>query len=1162
MVLNTWLEQFKKKGRRSNLRGQGLHRYLCSDAEFVELGELLHGTQLRTEAECAGFALFAAEWLRRRFDGGIWSWQGIFAELSIDLAHPPYDDMQVALRRCWGVEVVKLNGQRRLLGTLLIQGGLPLRAVERDGNALRRVFGKLVDEAVATGLAADRLVELATAWANELPQSWRNEAVYRLLAEISEVTASLSSLVPEGANPIEHLDEASPAWRESLPLSLTDEVGRALFSFMVTEAHESAALKRASLRVVTLLAGEDGDWLLERRMQLPQKAMHRELLAVLGVSEETSLPYRIELYAQNQAAEQQHLATATLLKRVDGEPEYLIEARGRGRLRLTGSLDLLGVSGVASYGPAPLDGGEERGPLPWVFRKPRAKDFDWELVAQGSVKLRADEALVALSEDSVAMPAEDGSCEEAGTLGDRSLIRMRGSVRILADGEQCRLQLGCANDDVADYSLSGTLVDGLGNREPVFRGPPQLRSSASGQRFVAVQRGHQEWRRTGAAWSRDPNHCLGRIELRHLVGDETMYVRGGLHVVPAGFSYSEEPERGGRGGLLRVVGVEGAISAEISLSTAYSVEKLQGRAGVLEWRILATEEQVPRHAELRLNWRNGASSQLKVPLPITGARFITVDGRVLDDGAHVSLDEVHRVAAEVIGAPGLVREARLIIRLYDPQLSRRQRDQLETVVPVTAVPGQPGIGRIELSRLLEAIRLRFSASKRPEARVELLLDLQGQQRRLKVQRFRHGVRVDRDTLRVSVEGVVEGSVGELRFESFPVDQPAAERLVHARDADGAWIVEPESLTDGLRLGVVLDDGRQTTSTVLLRPMPAQVVAPEPEADEDDQVDEAHAERPEPSEPRPLPTALAEAARLPTLKLRLRAFEPVIRRLADHPEDPDWKVLDRYTGTLGELHASSFDVIEALIEHPRAVVTALLRTPARRFDHVWSALEDLPFAWHTVPVVDWVRGQQRWCAWLTERMEDRDPALAQIERLTEFIGPRLPGGDFVFQLARHVLDGQAAMVVVQLEVLTMPASHEHRMAERNEARVVLIRDVANRASQIGKSHYNWPVGPCVSRLVEQAVPALIPELADLLFADTPGFQIPLLNAPVIAALLAVAPELLSPDRWNLETDIQISRRELLFELRNLQHHAPRWYHQCFEYTLVDAIARRRHHIFAE
>lgn len=1157
-MINTWLERFKAKGSRPNLRGQGLHRYLCSDGEFAELGELLYGTRLFTEAECAGFALFAAEWLRRRFDGGIWSWQGVFAELSIDLPHPPYDEMQVALRRHWGIEIVLLNGHRQLLGTLLIQGGLPLRAVERHGNELRRVFGRLVDEAVATGLTADRLVELARMWASGLPQSWQNDAVYRLLAEISEITASLSSLVPEGADPVEHLDKTSPAWRESLPLSLTDEVGRALFSFMVTEAHESAALKRASLRVVTRLAGGDGDWLLERRMQLPQKAKQRELLAVLSVAGETSLPYRIELYAQNQEAEQQHLATATMLKLVDGEPEYLIEARDRGRLRLTGSLDLLGVSGEASYGPAPLDGGEERGPLPWVFRRAHAEGFDWDLVAQGSVKLRAEAALVALSKDSVAMPAEHGSCEEVGTLGDRSLVRMRGSVRILAKGELCRVQLGCANDEVADYSLSGALVDGLGNREPIFRGPPQLRASASGQRFVAVQRGQQEWRRAGAVWSRDPNQCLGRVELRHVVGDETMYVRGGLHVVPAGFSYSAEPERGGRGGLLRIVGAEGAISAEVALSSAYSVEKLDGRAGALEWRVLATEDQVPPHAELRLNWRNGASSQLQVPLPIAGARFITVNGRVLDDGAHVSLDDVHRIAAEVIGAPELVREARLIIRLHDPQMSRRQRDQLETVLPVMSVPGQRGIGRVELSRLIEAIRLRFAASKRPEARVELVLDLQGQQRRLKVQRFRHGARFDRHTLRVSVEGVAAGSVGELRFESFPVDQPAAERLVHARDADGAWIVEPESLSDGLRLGIVLEDGRPTTSTVLLRPVTPQVVAPEAEPESGEVCEEQQ----EPSEAPPLPTVLTEAARLPTLEQRLRAFGSIIERLADDPEDLDWKALDRYTGTLGALHASSFDVIETLIEHPRAVVVALLRTPARRFDHVWSALEDLPFAWHTIPVVDWVRGQQRWCAWLTGRMEDREPAMARIEHLAEFISPRLPGGDFVFQLARHVLDGHRAMVVAQLGLLAAPVSHEHRMAERNQARIVLIRDMANRAIQVGKSHYTWPVGPFVSRLVEQAVPALIPELADLLFSDAPGFQIPLVNAPVLAALLAVAPEPLCPDRWNLETDIHIARRELLFELRNLRQHAPRWYDQCFEYTLVDAIARRRHHIFGE
>jgi hypothetical protein len=1112
----------------------------------------LRGARLETGSECALFALYAAEWMRRCFDGGTWSWQGVFADLGVGLQHPPYDAMQNALRRHWGVEVIRLSGSRRLLGTLLIQGGLPLRAVEREGNALRRVFGKLVDEAVATAVSVEKLTELARSWSEALPKSWRDEVTYRLLAEISGVTASLSMLVPEGADPVAHLDRTMPRWRESLPLSLTDEVGRALFSFMVEEAHESAALKRASLRVITVLADGHGDWQVERHMHLPQKAMQRELIAVLGLGPDLSLPYRIELYAQNQEVDQQHLATATMLKLVDGEPEYLIEARGRGRLRVTGSLDLLGVSGEASYGPAPLDGGEERGPLPWVFRRSRAENLDWELVAQGSVRLRVEEALVALSNDSVALPGENGGCDELGSLGDRTLVRMRGSVRVLADGELSRVQLGCANDDVADYSLSGPLMEGLGNREPVFRGPPVLRASSGGRRYVPIQRGHEEWRRPGATWSRDPNQCLGRVELRHVVDGETMHVRGGLHVVPAGFSYSTEPERGGRGGQLRVSGLAQAISAEIASSPSYLVEKLNERAGELEWCISANEQEVPRHAELRINWRNGASSRLQVPLPIAGARFIRVDGSVLEDRAHVSLNEVHRVVAEVIGAPALVREARLIVCLRDPHMSRRQRDQLEMVLPVTVVSGQRGLGRVELGRLVEVIRLRFSASKRPQARVELKLDLQGQQRLLKVQRFGYGVRVDPQELRVSLEGEV--SAGDLRFESFPVDQPAAERLVHSRDAEGAWIVEPESLVSGLRLGVVLEDGRQATSTLLLRPVRSAPATPA----EDVAIEEEHRE---PSEPVELPTALAEAAKLPTLGPRLQAFDLVIRRLSNHAEDPDWKVLDSYTKTLGELHASTFDVLETLIEYPRAVVIALLRTSARRFDHVWSALEDLPFAWHTVPVVDWVRGQQQWCAWLTERMEDREPAIDRLEQLAEFVAPRLPGGDFVFQLARHVIDGQREMVVTQLGVLASETTRTHRMEQRNGARVVLIRDMANRAEQVGKSHYTWPVGPYVSRLVE-FVPVLVPEFADLVFEDARGFQVPLMNAPVIAALLAVAPDVLSPDRWNQETDVPISRRELLFELRNLRQHAPRWYDQCFEYTLVDGIARRRQHIFGE
>ena len=58
--------------------------------------------------------------------------------------------MELAMGRIWGLDIVRLNGNRRLLGTLLIQGGLPLRAIGRDGNSLQDLFRRLLDNAIAT----------------------------------------------------------------------------------------------------------------------------------------------------------------------------------------------------------------------------------------------------------------------------------------------------------------------------------------------------------------------------------------------------------------------------------------------------------------------------------------------------------------------------------------------------------------------------------------------------------------------------------------------------------------------------------------------------------------------------------------------------------------------------------------------------------------------------------------------------------------------------------------------------------------------------------------------------------------------------------------------------------------------------------------------------
>jgi len=1057
--------------------------------------------------------------------------------------------MEVAMRQFWGLDIVRLNGSRRLLGTLLIQGGLPLRAIGRDGNSLQDLFRRLLDNAIATPISVEGLARLAETFSRLLPSTWRDERVYQLLAEITETTALLSAQIPKGADAIEYLDDQDDTWRDRLPISMTEEVGRALFSFMVAEAHDSAAMRRAPVRVLTVLYQAGEAWELVRRMLLPHQVTSRELAMVLGMDADTILPYRLKLYAQNDEADQQHVATATRWQQRNNDVLYLIDPRGLSRdLRLGGSLGLVAGSGTATYGPAPLDGGEDRGPLPWVFRLPRAEQHCWEMVAQGSASLRAEEALVLISEVSVPLPGADGEYEWCGEVKSRQIFRLLGKVRILADGELCRIHLGASNDDVADYSLSGSVVLGLGNREPVFRGPPMLRASTGGHRYGALRRGRQEWRRSGEPWNDTPSKCLGRIELRHVVDDETLHVRRGLHVTPSSFSYVAKPDPGGSSGRLQILGLGVAVTAEFVSDDSFLAEKCSKNSECIEWSIKAEGDCVARYAALRVHWTHGASSTLQLPLPIADARFITVDGQVLPDSANVTLDEAHRVIAEVVGAPGLVRDARLLIRLHDHQLPHQQRTQLDANMSLHPLAGQTGVARLELSRILDEIRLRFAASQRPDARVEIDLDLQGHRRRVRIQRFPYGIRFDRETSEIVVERS-EPAQEELTIQSFPVNAPGADLIFHTPSASGRWRVDPELLRTGARLGVARADGRPMTSTVLLSPPRERVVPDDQEV---------------PQEPVVIhpPRGLADASQAPTLRLRGQAFTTVLDHMVKEIRDPDWKLLDAYVYTLGDLHAVTFDVIESLITRPRAVVIALLRAPHSAVDRIWSALEDLPFAWHLVPVRDWVRGIAAWFEWSSDRLEDRDLPLSRIEQLSEFMAPRLPSSKLVFHLVHSALHGQVDIdiAVQQLGLLVSAAARAPRQVELLEAKIALLRDMATRAEATASQHYNWPSGPMLSRIVESAIEALTPDLSDLLINDELGFRIPLLNAPIVAAMWVAAPDQLVPEQWNLHLDIDISRRELLFELRRMRASAPRWYDKCFELTLFETLGRRRRDIF--
>ena len=68
--------------------GRPLYAYRCPNESFDELCDLLTGWNPRDSFGGRAFAVYAAEWWRRHFDGGPWAWQPLLNSIRCDVWFP------------------------------------------------------------------------------------------------------------------------------------------------------------------------------------------------------------------------------------------------------------------------------------------------------------------------------------------------------------------------------------------------------------------------------------------------------------------------------------------------------------------------------------------------------------------------------------------------------------------------------------------------------------------------------------------------------------------------------------------------------------------------------------------------------------------------------------------------------------------------------------------------------------------------------------------------------------------------------------------------------------------------------------------------------------------------------------------------------------------
>ena len=915
-----WLSTFLGQRELDQPDGRPLYAYRCTADEFADLRVMLTRDAVNhpiTSADVRAFALYAAEWWQRRYDGSHWAWGPLLDSIRWDIH---YRELYEPVRRAWHwwrVDLVRLPTSVRYLGTFACQGGLPLAVMRRPGNKVTTYLRAVLKHTVAYRQFVEDPIELARDQQRLLrPPTLCRDYVLRLAADLIEAVLHVQSDA-RSSDPLAALDRTRPGWRDAMPLDLEDAQARELLTGLLREARETRVSSAIEFRVERFVRHTALGWRLGASVQLPTTLAAEDFARLIGVSG-TDLPPRLEVRTQGDrilgwyAARSEDFVLASTTR---SPIEFWDEnAAGEVRLRFLAG-DEIGESMVPKRGAALSE-------LPWSFRTGDECSF----VGEGTVSSRAPEMLVLVSKSSSLHGSEppDGSAMAEGSVHalDRFVWRVSAPVVVETTSGRCTIRPSSQQAPDEEYRLSGKRLYDLSAAHPLFLGTPILRVAKADGTPRALPAREIEWRTGGREWRASPTGP-GLWQVRHVHAGELRFL-GRVGVLPRSMSVAIEPGQEISKGHVLLQNADGVrVAAKRGDATAtFAVVD----SGIRVHATATDSANPPVRLLLRLQWPGASELVADVPFPGQGGRFV-VNGRSVH--SRISLDQLYGVKATAL-SPSRLRRFWLEGELRADDLGDLRR------IAHLRVPLKASGVQHELSLADERSRLALlvAASSSSDAHVALRIVDDAQREHAVTQVYRCAAAIDYepDLALVTVSPPPETVT---TFQALPVAQPAIEATPLTPLGPGnasAGAIRPDS--ESLSHSRVLLVGRN--DHVQVRPL-------------------AVGGKSAPTTTYP-PPRLREAVNLADSDVRQEALGAAIDAMLESddrdPDEEEWSFLNDYIRLAEDLPATALDLLGVLVTKPQFLVRCLFRLDVTPRKLLWRLEEELPFSWLLVPRRTW------------------------------------------------------------------------------------------------------------------------------------------------------------------------------------------------------------------
>ena len=1070
---------------------------------------------LRTPEECAAFCLFAAEWFRRHYERGVWSWDTISSGIeglkphALRTFNAKRGEYTIDGFRWWNLDLIRTAASKRYLTSVVCQGGLPLRTLSNDGASLSRVMRQCLRQHET--YPGEPIGEIVEEFIGYLPETLQEPEVRQLIGAVTTAIAELRKQSDQaeglGLCRRDFLDRHAPGWHEKLPFRLEDPEAQTLI-LSILDSRKAQVFDRQPLAILTNLIRHEGRLRLQRTLKHPAEIESDLFRKLCGLPADKALDPRMTGFL---SAGETRVQSCTIAKPFEGTTLRIHTA---GQASLTGAdaarrTTLMVRSGKQAVADAMLPGGEALPTSPWVF----SADESCDLIGVGSIRTRHESVFVAFPQD--ATVRGDFKLTK-DVVEDRCLYLVSGSAEVYQDDTVYRIRTREKQEVEAIYELRGSRRrEGTG--KDVWLGQPSVvELQLNNDNAPRVLADHEvKWRPArGGQWKRLSDGCLGDVLIRADVEGECK-LQTRLTVLPPDFDVATrasatEPNVGQWlfSGLQ-----DGKLHFESNDHLQFESSR-RGDETIVSVRVVGNRAP---SVSCKIRFDENRAAELKLVCPTQSCELVGIGGSFIDARVGIPSEQLDGMRVRMI-QPG--NQQPYILELEHSQII----DGLTEV--------SPGVWEYPLSFIKDRANGLLAASDNPDGEIQFGVMVGRSLRptfRWRISRYGFGLEPARN--HSESEEVLSGESQKYR-SCVQIRNPELRRQmtdgVHVKviALNDPKFVLPEESTEMTGPGqwtishvdeppgYYLVTGR-TENGEILRPLR---IANKPE------------EVPTPPEEKPeAEYSFNEISTIRSRARRLEVWDHYFERVVKDFGHEEWANVQSVVAASMTLPITTFETVAAITRNPIAAARFGILEPGNA--RLWQRLEELPFLWSLIPVESWITCAFRTRNYFQSTMESVGiPA----EQITKTIDEKSAA------FAKHAPDRYPSMCCVtaclfhaglvspSLLKLTGTSLQDYQRA---------LAGLFSRNESFD-SRITWP-NPRLK--ITDQVRQLLNSTPNLINRDTHRNQWDVINAPAIAAIHSA---------YGVTPDLTLMR-----DLKRLRSFDTEWFDAANLYALYHVLDRR-------